>query len=476
MLELKTKRELAGHAYALATSLDLVRYRSMTYIPADYETHETSVSPAADRIIWLPLNRERVKRLAAAQFDIMFGSDSDLAGFDFMVAQAAIQVDEAISSLLVRTAGQLRELDEAGTLVAPTGDFRPNFLLPMLNTEQGDKDRVFAVISNWLDSDVEAESLLRHLATSLSPGWSAVKYVLLLGDGRNGKSLMLKMLHHLFGRDNVSNVTRQSISEQSAVVTELNGKLLNIVYDGRAEYLKDSGSEKSLVAGEPIPIRRLYESTATIVQTNALFIEGLNREPKTHDKSSALQKRIVRFQFPNVYALDHKFEKSMLSPESLGAFLSLLIDRYVTEDELAVKLAPTTRAIELQLEQMFANSSGLQFLKYLEESDAMGAHGLLGSPVNELVSKFQSWRLKENDLGTWAEPDVIALFQPLLNTERRTQRVNGEPRKVRVITSYKSEASAFLESLKGVEDDAALIDALVEVGELPEPRGITEHI
>lgn len=462
MLELKTKRELAAHAYALASGLKLVRYRSITYIPADYETNETSTPPPDDRVIWLPLNRERVKRLAAAQFDIMFGSDSDLAGFDFMVAQAAIQMDHAVSSLLVRTPEGLKELDETGQLKDPTGDFRPNFLVPMLNTDQEEKDRVFAVISGWLDSDVEAESLLRHLATSLSPGWSAVKYVLLLGDGRNGKSLMLKMLHHLFGRDNVSNVTRQAISEQSAVVTELNGKLLNIVYDGRAEYLKDSGSEKSLVAGEPIPIRKLYESTATTVQTNALFLEGLNREPKTHDKSSALQKRLVRFQFPNVYALDHKFEKKMLSPESLGAFLSLLIDRYVTEDELAVKLAPTTKAIELQLEQMFANSTGLQFLKYIEETDSLGATGLLGSPVTDLVQKFQSWRLKENDLGTWAEPDVVAQFQPLVNTERKTQRVNGAPRKVRVVTSFKTEALAFLDSLKGAEDDAALINALVE--------------
>jgi hypothetical protein len=462
VLELRTKRELATNAYTLASSLQLVRYRSTTYIPADFETEETSVPPAAERTIWLPLNRHRIRLLAASTFDTMFGSDSELASFDFMVAQAAIQADHAVSSLLVKTPQGLRELNGKGTLVDPTGDFRANFITSNLVVDEAAKARVFAVISSWLDSDLEAESLLRHLATSLAPGWSAVKYVLLLGDGRNGKSLMLKMLHRLFGLDNVSNVTRQSISEQSAVVTELNGKLLNIVYDGRAEYLKDSGSEKSLVAGEPIPIRRLYESTATTVQTNALFLEGLNREPKTHDKSSALQKRIVRYHFPNVYELDHQFEKLMLNEESLGAFLSLLIDRYVTENELATKLAPTPKAIELQLEQMFANSSGLQFLKYIEETDALGAVGLLGSPITELVQKFQSWRLKENDLGTWAEPDVVALFQPLINTERKTQRVNGSPRKVRVVTSYKTEALAFLDSLKGAEDDAALINALVE--------------
>lgn len=461
MLGLKTRKELSQEAGNLAAGAQLVRYHSITYIPADYETLETSVPPAPDRTVWLPLNRDKLRRVAAAQFDTLFASDSELAGFDFMVAQSSIQVEHAVASLLLRTPDGLRELNALGQLVEVSGEFRPHALQPVLNTDSKEKDRVFGVIAGWLDSEEEAESLLRHLATSLAPGWSAVKYVLLLGEGRNGKSVMLKMLQSLFGQDNVANVTRQAMAEGSAVVTELNGKLLNIIYDGRAEYLKDSGTEKSLIAGEPAPIRRLYESTATMVQTNALFLEALNREPKTHDKSSALQKRLVRFQFPNVYALDHRFERSMLAPEALGAFLSLLVDRYVVEDRVAELLAPTVKAIELQLEQMFANSLGLQFLKHVEETEPLGTKGLLGSPLTDLLQPFHSWRLKENDLGTWAEPDVLALFMPLVNTERRTQRINGDPRKVRVITSFKQEALAFLDSMKG-DDDAALLEALVD--------------
>lgn len=379
MLELKTKKELARDAFILASGHELVRYHNVTYIPADYETRDVTQVPPRDRTIWLPLTRSRVQQMAAAEFDTLFGSDGELSAFDFMVAQSATQQAEAVSALLIRTEAGLKELNCAGHLVQPTGDFRPNALLPVLNNDAAERERVFSVISGWLDSDVEAESLLRHLATSLAPGWSAVKYVLLLGDGRNGKSLLLKMLHSLFGADNVSNVTRQAISEQSAVVTELNGKLLNIVFDGRAEYVKDSGTEKSLVAGEPVSIRRLYESTGTVVQTNALFVEGLNREPKTQDKTTALQKRLVRFQFPNVYELNHSFEKLMLRPESLGAFMSLLIDHYVGEDSVAVELAPTTKAIELQLEQMYANSLGLQFIRWVDDTDPLGSSNLLGS-------------------------------------------------------------------------------------------------
>lgn len=460
MLELKTKKELGQEAFKLAQSFSLVRYQGTTYIPADFETRETLDPPEPDRTIWLPLNRKGIQKLAAAQFDTLFASDGELSSFDFMVTQNSKLCETIATSLLVRTKDGLRQLNEDGTLGDPDGLFVPNTLYPMLNEDPKEKKRVFEVVAEWVDSDEEAHSLLTHLATALAPGWSAVKYVLLLGEGRNGKSVLLKMLAAVFGSENVSGVTRQHIAEQSPVVCELNGKLLNIVYDGRSEYVKDSGLEKSLIAGEQVPIRRLYESTPTIVQTSALFVEGLNREPKSTDKSTALQKRLVRFAFPNVYALDHKFEKWMLSEKSLGAFMALLIDHYVTEDEVAQKLAPTTKSVELQLEHMYINSLALQFFKHLEENDPLGVDGILSSQLTELVQKFQAWRLKENDLGNWAEPDVVAMFQPVINTERRSMRINGSPRKVRVVASLKPEGLAFIESLRGAEEDAEL-EALV---------------
>lgn len=453
MLELKTKQQLAREAFNLAQGTNLVRHSSVTYIPADFESLDTSVPPDPDRTIWLPLNRVKIQRMAAGQFDTLFANDNELATFDFMVAQHANQVEKEISTLLVRTDGGLRELDTDGTLVEPNQEFRPNTLLPMLNEDQVAKDKVYEVLVEWLQSEEEAESLLRHMATCLAPGWSAVKYVLLLGEGRNGKGLLMKMMQGLFGEDNTSNIARQDIAVGSPITTELNGKLLNLVYDGQHTYVKDSGLEKSLVAGEPVSIRKLYESSSTRVQTNALFVEGLNREPKTGDKSSALQKRLVRFQFPNVYPLNHAFQRAMLREESLGAFLSLLIDRYVHEDKVAEHLAPTAKALELQLEQMYANSLGLQFLKHIEETDAIGTTTFLGEPMDLMVQGFQSWRVKENDLGSWAEPDVAALLTPLVNTERRSKRTVTQVRKVRVVTSYREEAAEFIKSLKGEVGD-----------------------
>jgi len=453
VLKLKTPRDRAEEAHKLAKSYGLVRYRSGLYLPEDYETPALGTPPDQDRTVWRPLPREELRRIAAHQFETLFASDGELAGFEFMVAQNSEQADDNATSLLVRTTEGLQCLDGEGVLGDVTGDFVPNALLPVLADDDAAKEMVFATIAEWVDSEEDAHSLLTHMATALAPGWSAVKYVLLLGEGRNGKSLLLRMLQATIGKHNISNVTRLDIAEKSPVVAELNGKLANIVFDGQAEYLKDSGAEKTLVAGEPYPIRRLYDSTPTMVETNALFIEGLNHEPKSKDKSSALQKRLVRYHFPNVYPLDRSFEKLMLSKTMLGAFLSLLIEHYVREEELAIKLAPTTKAMELQLEHMYTNSVGLQFIKYLEHESVLGAEEIIDETMDSVVQRFQSWRIKENDLGNWAAPDVASQLAPLVETTRKSARVGGKVAKVRVISGFKLETQAFIDSMKGDQTD-----------------------
>lgn len=461
MATLKTKKELSTDAETLAKSYSLIRYVNTIYIPKDFETGDQDVTPPPERTVWAPMSRDEIRVIARDKFDTLFETEAQLASFHFMVGQCSAQYAEKVDSLLVRTEQGLKQLRPDGKLYDPPGTFIPNTLLPVLNEDEEDKETVRKLIVEWVDSEEEAQALIRHLATALAPHWSAVKYMLLLGDGRNGKSLLMHMLTRIFGTENCSSVSRQDISEGSPVVTQLNGKLLNIVFDGMAVYLKDSGREKSLIAGETVGVRLLYSSTPTEVQTNALFIEGLNREPKTTDKSSALQARIVRFWFPNVYDEDRMFWTKMTSDTYVGALLSLLIDNYVEQKDAAVMLAPTSGSVQLRMEHLFENSIALQYLKHLEDTQPMGAQGLLGEEFVELVKGFNSWRLREmNDVSSWSEPDLIALFRPVLHTERKSKRVHGAPRKVRFVTTFTKETLLFLQTF--IEKEEEDVTALVE--------------
>lgn len=453
MLELTSKVALAGAARTLAKSYELIQHGSITYIPAHWRTEEVGPCDPKERI-WLPLSRNDKRRLANNVSNVLFSNDSELTNFDLMLRQFAHEDESQVTSLLLRTEDGLRLLDRDGQLVEPEGTFCPNILQPMLNLDEAAKQEVFGVISSWLNSEEETHSLLYHLATSLSPGWSAVKYVLLIGDGRNGKSVLLSMLFDLFGEPNVSNVTRQQMAERLPVCVELNNKLLNIIYDGEMSYIKDSSMEKTLIAGEPGYVRLLYENGNTKVQTKALFLEALNSEPKTRDKSGALQKRLARFWFPNTYPLDLAFERYMRSEERLGAFLSLLLDHFVKEREVSLKLQQSQGAAALQVEQNLLNSPLHQFIAYLLGKDPLWYGRFLGSDcfLDPLVDSFMAWRLQEG-FSEYSSADVKRMFKTGFLTDWKTYRESGKVIKKQRLTGPKPEIVALLEELKAVEDE-----------------------
>jgi phage/plasmid-associated DNA primase len=447
---IKNRRQLADEADTLAGSYGCVLYKNTLYLPAHVDTLSWQQQVDASERVWIPLDAKQMTAVARTQFGTMFASPADLESFMYMAKQSAKEHAEECNSLLLRTEDGLRELREDGKLYEPRDIFIPNILPVQLNEDEDDKARVMRVLTEWLNSEEEAVALLRHLATALAPGWSAVKYVLLLGDGRNGKSVLMSMMQTLFGPANVSSVSRQKISEDSPAVSDLNGKLLNIIFDGVAVYLKDSGHEKSLVAGEEIGVRMLYQSTLTTVQTNGLFIEGLNKEPKSSDKSSALQERLVRFWFKNTYEDDLLFKEEMLNARSLGALLSLLLDNYVKREDKAIMLAPTEESKALKIEHMTANSLGMQFIEHLVEKG--DPDDLIGMTIQELTDEFRRWRAKDGDIGTWTKDNVRTQFKTVLEFKRKSARKSGKVIKIVLVDGFKKETIELIDSLTEKEE------------------------
>lgn len=454
MLNNFTKLQLTQLANDMASGFAIVKHNHVLYLPVNYKT--LTVDPALDPAerVWIPLPMQQVLNLAGATSKVMFYSESEKSSFYGMVEQAAQSATGTPGSVLMVKDDKLVELRPDGQLHEPRQEFCPHFISVPVNDDPDAKAGVLATITEWLDDNEEnAESLLSHIATALAPHWSAVKYVLLIGEGRNGKSVLMKMILSLLGEHNISHVTRQDMSASKSTCLDLQGRIANIVFDGPASYLKDSGPEKSLIAGETTPIRRLYSSLVTPVQTNALFIEGLNREPKTGDKSLALQKRLVRFQFTKVYELDYQFESHMLSPATLGAFLALLLEHYVQQKDVHTKLRPTKASQQLQLEQMHTNSMPFQFIAWFDENDALGVEGLVGELIPDVAQKFKQWRLVEmGDINVWNDKDVEQMLQPLFTTDRKSKRINGRVRKVRAITGFALQLSQFIEYLRGEEE------------------------
>jgi phage/plasmid-associated DNA primase len=265
------------------------------------------------------------------------------------------------------------------------------------------------------------------------------------------------MLSSLFGVENLSSVSRQEMAERRATVTQLNGKLLNVIFDGEMAYIKDSSSEKTLIAGEPLDIEMKYENAPTRVQTNCLFIEALNTEPKARDKTTALQKRLVRFQFPNVYPIDKAFEQKMTSDRYLGAFLSLLLDHYVQEHEIPTKLKLTQASVELQLEQMWLGNPVLQYMEHL----ALQAPGKLDELqqgklwVEDFLNSFKPWA-ETQGMQERNDGDIVNLMKTVFVIGSKTRNKNQKRSTQRYIKELRQETELVYQQLKGVNGGTGL--------------------
>lgn len=465
-LSTKKKDALEADALALGSAFSTHKYHGVLYIPEDYEQGWTGSIPAPGRRTWQPYQGEDLRVLCAQLFDTLFANDKQFVDFTYMVEQCATRVTDEPKSLLVRTSTGLRELGDDGVLAEPGDGFVPNTLPVPINESQADQLEMFTILTDWLGgSEEEAHSLLHHLATALAPHWSAVKYVLFLGAGRNGKSLMLSMLQKIFGKENCSNVSRQEMAEGKTTVTALNGKLLNIVFDGLAEYVKDSGNEKSLTAGEPISIRRLYRSDATVVQTNALFVEALNTEPKSSDKSIALQQRLVRFHFPNQYEEDSVFFERMTSDRYCGALLALLIEHYVPMKDRQLLIGkPTSTQLELRFEHVMSNNPVAEYLAHVFETDILGPVGLLGKNTDEMYQEFQAHRILAGDTYAWDKIRMGKMFAEfLVFSPVRQQRVDGVRTNYRTVTEFTARGLDFIHYLTGIRyTDGSVAESLVE--------------
>ena len=455
----KTKAELHAAAVALAEQYQLVKHNAQLFVPVQWDNPVVSKTPpAALETVWLPMRTEDLLDFGNTLGGILFQNSSEFTSFVFMLKQEAAKPSKPhTDEIFIKTANGLKVLNSDGGLDNPNGDFIPNIVTAKLNEDADDKAYMFGIVVEWLGAEEAAHSLLYHLATALAPGWSAAKFVLLLGKGRNGKSTLLKMLEALLGKANVSHVTRQQMALREPAIVDINNKLANIVFDAEDTYIKNSSVEKTLVVGEPVGVRMLYENGNTDVWTNGLFLEGLQEEPRTRDKSNAMQRRLVRFWFPNEYPLDRKFEQQLLSERYLGAFLSLLLDHYVKVEEASTKLVPSQVSYDLQVDQLWLNSKTFQYLHELVTKDPKIVDKILGMDAQALSSQFHAWLTGGKD--DYSAVDAYRMLKECYVLKRKSVRDNGSIKKVWVVDSFTPDAKRMIERITEEEEDDAVLDA-----------------
>jgi P4 family phage/plasmid primase-like protien len=126
------------------------------------------------------------------------------------------------------------------------------------------------------------------------------KSLMLVGEGRNGKSTFINLIKRFLGTDNCTSIPLQTLEAQRFAVAELFGKMANLFADLPDKALKQTSMFKLLTGGDLVPAERKFKEPFKFVNYSK-FIFSANRLPETPDETDAFFRRWLIITFPNQF-------------------------------------------------------------------------------------------------------------------------------------------------------------------------------
>ncbi|MBC8501764.1 MAG: hypothetical protein H8D35_01390 [Nitrosopumilus sp.] len=136
------------------------------------------------------------------------------------------------------------------------------------------------------------ETTLEIIASPIIKHHVDEKSFMFLGQGENGKSVCLSYVESLLGKNNVSNITLQDISDDKFMRANLVGKSANIFSDLEQNELKHTGKIKAITSGEGIEVQKKHQQGFTLYPFCKLFF-SCNRFPKVYDQTQGFFRRWI---------------------------------------------------------------------------------------------------------------------------------------------------------------------------------------
>lgn len=149
----------------------------------------------------------------------------------------------------------------------------------------------------------------------ITPDVSQQKMVWLVGEGSNGKSVLLDVIRGLIGEQNISAVALSDLSNKFSRAHTA-GKTLNICSDLPVKAIAD-GYIKAMVAGEAIEARG-FDQDARTFKTTVRFMASMNTMPQTKDLTDGYFRRIV------VLTFNRQFRGEEVNPNLINDLLEEL--------------------------------------------------------------------------------------------------------------------------------------------------------
>jgi putative DNA primase/helicase len=197
------------------------------------------------------------------------------------------------------------------------------------------------------DDEERIELVQEFVGYSLVPDTRYEKALLLIGEGANGKSTLLRVWEELVGEGNISSVTLGGLSNEFHRVT-LHRKLLNMTAEINPMTVGQSDYFKRIVSGDRIDAAHKFQPVFHYKPYTRLCF-AMNRMPRVKDTSFGFYRRLLMVPFQRVFDgddADRELSKKLLT-EIDGIFLWALegLERLYRNDSF-IEPSTVTRMLQ----------------------------------------------------------------------------------------------------------------------------------
>lgn len=253
------------------------------------------------------------------------------------------------------------------------------------------------VVADALDKDT-ANVLQEMCGYLLFPDSRHEKIGVLVGEGRNGKSVILNMISYALGEENVTHFGLQQITDASGVfIANMVGKLANICHDsGNLIKVGNEGILKQYASGEPIMAKVLYHQP-TITTNYPHSMIAVNALPVSADVSDGYFRRFLIIDFPHQIPLN-KVDRQLfqkMKPERMGVLLWIIegMKRLLSESDFS-----ESKAVD-DIKKQYQRDNNI-VATFVDEFEFRPSRTEM-RPLDEVFRIFKTWTKDNNyrDMG-----------------------------------------------------------------------------
>jgi len=248
------------------------------------------------------------------------------------------------------------------------------------------------VFQDDADKADKIKSTLELMGYTLMSHARHERFVMLIGPGANGKSILLSVLERLLGLENVAGV-QPSNFENRFQRAHLHQKLANIVTELKQGEVIADAELKAISSGEPATVEHKFQNPF-VMRPFATCWFGTNHMPHTRDFSEALFRRATILQFNRTFApheQDPRLKTDAFWNGELPGILNMTLAAYAKA--LAEGFTQPQSSEAAKKEWRLEADQVAQFVDDTCQR-SLGAR----TPVGDVFRAYQSWA-QDNGIG-----------------------------------------------------------------------------